>query len=66
MVDTHLGEMAKNIRARLYEGGYIIVPAVATDNMCGYAKHRHPELNNEQARGIYHCMAEQALRDINS
>lgn len=35
----------------------------ATDSMCGYAKHRHPEISREQARGIWFTMVDQALAD---
>ena len=40
------------------------LPFEATDSMCGYAKHRYPELSHEQARGIWHCMADQARSEM--
>ncbi|MFA5952279.1 MAG: hypothetical protein WC807_18580 [Hyphomicrobium sp.] len=41
--------------------GWQLMPRTATDSMCGYAKHRHPEISREQARGIWFTMAEEAI-----
>ena len=44
-------------------GARAVLPREATDSMCAYAKHRHPEISKEQARGIWHSMGDQAIAD---
>jgi hypothetical protein len=40
--------------------GWKLLQREATDAMCAYAKHRHPEISREQARGIWWSMWEEA------
>jgi hypothetical protein len=53
--DWHWEERADLARAILRAIGE------PTENMCGYAKLRHPEISREQARGVWVSMMDEAI-----
>lgn len=57
---THEYNMRRLVH-ELHEAGLVIVPAQATDNMAGYAKHRNPGVERELAKGVWHSMVDEAI-----
>lgn len=45
----------------LSEAGLVIVPASATNNMAGFAKHRNHGVERDLAKGIWRSMVDEAI-----